>query len=116
MPNDIKSSAAGRAAAAAALSWYAGRGKPKAGPGNGDGPPSTLAQIVPLVRARLKIGGDIADETVIAALAAITACSDLRGRWMAAFNSELGQALAASGRDLNTALRVLTALAPEARS
>ena len=116
MPNDIKSSPAGKAAAAAMQLWHAAlaeRGKPHV---TDEGPPSTFAQIVPLVRARLRIDAGISDETMIAALAAITAHADQRGRWMAAFNSELGQALAATGRDLNTALRVLIALAPEARS
>ncbi len=113
MPNDIKSTPAGRAAAAAAQLWHAALAERGIAD---EGPPSTLEQIVPLVRARLRIGGEIADRTVVDALAAIMVHADQRGRWMAAFNSELGQSLAADGRDLNTALRVLIALAPAARS
>lgn len=116
MSNDIKSSPAGRAAALAALHWYAGRGRSEREAGEGGGPPSTLAQIVPLVRARLKLENAITDQMVVAALDAIARCSDQRGRWMTAFNSDLGRALATGGRDLNTALRVLVALAPEVRS
>ena len=116
MSSDITLSPAGRAAAAAALDWHAGRSEPQSDANADDGPATTLAQVVPLVRSRLRLDGDVSDATIVGALAAITARSDQRGRWMAAFNSDLGQALAAHGRDLNTALRVLIALAPGARS
>jgi hypothetical protein len=71
-----------------------------------------LAELVPVVRGQFAVGPEFSDDAILASLRAITRWSDQRGRWRAAFNSNLGYALAIGGRDLNTALNTLLALLP----
>jgi hypothetical protein len=71
-----------------------------------------LAELVPVVRARFSLSSEFSDDAILASLRAITSWSEQRGRWRAAFNSNLGYALAIGGRDLNTALNTLLTLLP----
>lgn len=75
-----------------------------------------LGELVPVVRARLKIGAGLRDEAILASLAAITSRADRRERWRTAFGSSLGQWLAMRGSDLNTSLNVLMELVPRPRA
>ncbi|HRD77048.1 MAG TPA: hypothetical protein PK264_14145 [Hyphomicrobiaceae bacterium] len=83
---------------------------------HGDREPLVAAELVGTVRARLGLDSAIPDREIEACIGAIMQRSDARGRWLAAFSSDLGRSLIAAGRDLNTMLRVLIALAPRARS
>jgi len=74
-----------------------------------------LAELVPIIRQRLGIDCAFPDDAVLASLRTITARSSSRGRWRAAFDSNLGHWLALKGTDLNTALSTLVALLPRPR-
>ncbi len=71
-----------------------------------------LAELVPIVRERFRLGDGFADDAILSSLRVIAAHSDQRQRWLAAFNSNLGRCLASEGHDLNTALSALVALVP----
>lgn len=71
-----------------------------------------LRELVPVVRSRLSVPASFDDDAVFADLNDIARETDLRERWRTAFSSDLGQAIASSGRDLNTALNTLVALLP----
>ncbi len=75
-----------------------------------------LAELVGHVRERLQIEDAFDDAAILASLIEIAASGERSQRWKAAFNSALGHWLALRGRDLNTALSVLVALLPPARS
>ena len=75
-----------------------------------------LAELVPVVRARLALDTVFPDDAVLASLRTIVARSSARERWGAAFDSNLGHWLALEGSDLNTALNTLIALLPAPRS
>lgn len=68
------------------------------------------------LRQKLQIDEDISDVTIAATLAAIAARGTARERWIAAFTSPLGKALATRGADLNVALNTVLAFAPPAAS
>jgi hypothetical protein len=68
--------------------------------------------LISLARERLELDGGVSDVAIAASLAQISSKGDPRARWLAAFGSPLGKHLAAQGRDLNTALNLLQALAP----
>ena len=70
-----------------------------------------LAELVPVVRQRLGLGG-VSDDIILTCLKAIAARSEPRERWRVAFSSRLGEMLSRQGRDLNTALNTLLALLP----
>ena len=74
-----------------------------------------LAELVPVVRERLGLGG-VSDDVIMTCLKAIAAQSEPRERWRAAFSSRLGEMLSRQGRDLNTALNTLLALLPRLSS
>jgi hypothetical protein len=71
-----------------------------------------LAELVGVVRERLDVDSAFPDAAILASLQAIARRSDPRGRWRAAFDSNLGHWLALKGSDLNTALNTLVALMP----
>jgi len=71
-----------------------------------------LAELVGVVRERLNVDSAFPDAAILASLQAIASRSDPRGRWRAAFDSNLGHWLALKGSDLNTALNTLVALMP----
>lgn len=74
-----------------------------------------LAAIVPVLRSRLDISGELSDGAVLRSLAAIAGPTSRTDRWRAAFNSEVGRWLAARGTDLNTALNIILGLVPAPR-
>lgn len=89
----------------------------KSGHARADRTPLHLRALIPIVRTRLGLGDDnTSDAEILACLAAIAARADTRARWLAAFNSAIGQALALRGSDLNTNLSVLITLVPRART
>jgi len=71
---------------------------------------------VELVRLRLEIEHDVPDLTIAASLAQISARTEARERWLAAFGSPLGKHLARRGSDLNATLDVLLALVAKSPS
>lgn len=75
-----------------------------------------LAELVPVVRERFALADTFADDAILASLRVITSQTLPRERWRAAFSSNLGVALVAEGRDLNTALNTLIALLPRPTS
>jgi len=81
-----------------------------------DREPLTAAELVGEVRARLGLGEAFADQDIEACISDVMRQSTPRGRWLAAFSSALGRVLISEGRDLNTTLRTLVALAPRPRS
>ncbi len=84
------------------------------GPSGGRAPPDAATEIRE-VRQRLALDASVGDATIRDCLDAIRATTDSRGRWMAAFGSELGRHLSRRGTDLNTALNTILALVPEVR-
>ena len=76
----------------------------------------SLTELVPRIIATFALQGVIPGPMVLACLQTIANRSDPRDRWLAIFNSPLGIALAAPGRDLNTALGWVLAALPAARS
>ena len=75
-----------------------------------------LAELVPIVRTRLAIDAAFPDDSILAALQAITKRSTPRERWQAAFSSNLGHWLALQGGDLHATLNTLVTLLPQPRS
>lgn len=76
-----------------------------------------LRAIIPLVRSRLDIDAAVASDADISlALDAIAARADNLGRWLAAFNSKVGQVMAGRGAQGMNDLHTLVALVPERRS
>jgi hypothetical protein len=71
---------------------------------------------VELVRLRLEIEDSVSDVSIAASLAQISARSQPRERWLAAFGSPLGKYLARRGGDLSTSLDVLLALVIKSQS
>ena len=76
----------------------------------------SLTELVPKIIETFQLQGVIPGPMVLACLQAIANRADPRERWLAIFNSPLGIALAAPGRDLNTALGWILAALPPARS
>lgn len=66
-----------------------------------------LALLIPELRARLRIAGEVTDEVLLRGLTEIAALKTGADRWRAAFNSEIGRWLAGRGTDLNTALNII---------
>jgi hypothetical protein len=81
-----------------------------------DREPLTASELTSLARVRLGLGAEVSDGDIEACFAGVMQQSTPRGRWLAAFSSALGRALISEGRDLNTTLRTLIALAPRPRS
>lgn len=75
-----------------------------------------LAELVPVVRQRFALADTFADDPFLASLRGISSQTLSRERWRAAFGFNLGIALIAKGRDLNTALNTLIALLPRRTS
>jgi hypothetical protein len=71
---------------------------------------------VELVRLRLEIEDSVSDVSIAASLAQISARSESRERWLAAFGSPLGKYLARRGGDLSASLDVLLALVMKSQS
>ena len=76
----------------------------------------SLTELVPQIIATFRLEGVIPGPMVLACLQAVANRADPRERWLTIFNSPLGIALAAPGRDLNTALGWVLAALPVARS
>ena len=76
----------------------------------------SLTELVPRIIETFELAGVVPGPMVLACLQTIANRSDPRDRWLAIFNSPLGIALAASGRDLNTALGWILAALPAAKS
>ena len=76
----------------------------------------SLTELVPHVIETFALDGALPGPIILACLQTITAKSDPRERWLSAFNSPLGIAIATPGRDLNTALGWILAALPPARS
>ncbi len=75
-----------------------------------------LAELVPVVRSKLKIDDCFPDDAILAGLQAAAAPSDPRARWQAIFASNLGHWLALKTDDLHAALNTLLMLLPPPRS
>ncbi len=58
-----------------------------------------LAELVPIVRERLRVGPDFPDDAILASLKAIAQRTAPRDRWSTAFQSNLGLWLSASCRE-----------------
>lgn len=76
----------------------------------------SLTELVPRIIETFSLQGVIPGPMVLACLQAIANRVDPRDRWLAIFNSPLGIALAAPGRDLNTTLGWILAALPPVRS
>ena len=76
----------------------------------------SLTELVPQIIETFALQGVLPGPMVLACLQTIANRADPRDRWLAIFNSPLGIALAAPGRDLNTALGWVLAALPAARS
>ena len=76
----------------------------------------SLTELVPQIIETFCLEGVLPGPMVLACLQTIANRADPRDRWLAIFNSPLGIALAAPGRDLNTALGWVLAALPPARS
>ena len=73
-----------------------------------------LRALIPIVREKLKIDeAQASDADIELGLRAIQARADQRGRWLAAFNSKVGQVIAGRGPKALTALHTLVAQVPE---
>ncbi len=76
----------------------------------------SLTELVPKISESFSLEGALPGPMILACLQTIASRGDARERWLAIFNSPLGIALAAPGRDLNTALNWVLAALPPARS
>ena len=76
----------------------------------------SLTELVPQIIETFALQGVLPGTMVLACLQTIANRANPRDRWLAIFNSPLGIALAAPGRDLNTALGWVLAALPAARS
>ena len=85
----------------------------------GDVAETGVLSVLPLVkrvRSEFALADHIDDAALLASLMSIVAVASPRARWVRAFSSPLGQALANGGRDVNTSLsRILSSL-PRARN
>ena len=79
-------------------------------------PELSLTEMVQDIRAGFGLEDLIDDAAVLHSLTYIVAGAQARERWVRAFSSPLGRALAANRRDLNTALGAILALLPAARN
>jgi hypothetical protein len=76
----------------------------------------SLTELVPQISATFALAGVVPGPMILACLQIIANRADPRDRWLAIFNSPLGIALAAPGRDMNTAISWVLAALPPARS
>jgi hypothetical protein len=76
----------------------------------------SLTELVPQISETFSLAGVVPGPMILACLQIIANRADPRDRWLAIFNSPLGIALAAPGRDTNTALNWVLAALPPARS
>jgi hypothetical protein len=76
----------------------------------------SLTELVPQISATFGLEGVVPGPMILACLQIIANRADPRDRWIAIFNSPLGIALAAPGRDMNTAVNWVLAALPPARS
>ena len=76
----------------------------------------SLTELVPKISATFGLEGVVPGPMILACLQTIAGRGEARDRWLAIFNSPLGIALAAPGRDLNTALSWVLAALPPVRS
>jgi hypothetical protein len=76
----------------------------------------SLTELVPRISETFALQGVLPGPMILACLQTIANRSDTRDRWLAIFNSPLGIAMAAPGRDLNTSLGWVLAALPPPRS
>ena len=76
----------------------------------------SLTELVPQIMQTFALEGVIPGPMVLACLQTVANRADPRDRWLSIFYSPLGIAVAAPGRDLNTALGWILAALPAARS
>jgi len=76
----------------------------------------SLTELVPRISETFRLDGVLPGTMILACLQTIANRTDPRDRWLVIFNSPLGIALAAPGRDLNTALGWILAALPTPRS
>jgi hypothetical protein len=76
----------------------------------------SLTELVPRITETFALVGVLPGPMILACLQTVANRADPRERWLAMFNSPLGIAIAARGRDLNTALGWVLAALPPARS
>lgn len=73
-----------------------------------------VRSLIPVVRDQLQIDeAQATDAEIEVGLRAIQARADQRGRWLAAFNSKVGQVVAGRGPEAMVALQALLAQVPE---
>lgn len=76
-----------------------------------------LRALVPILREKLDLDkAQATDADIELAIRAIAARADRRGRWLAAFNSKVGQVMAGRGARGMNDLHTLVALVPEGRA
>jgi hypothetical protein len=76
----------------------------------------SLTELVPRISETFSLAGVLPGPMILACLQTIANRTDSRDRWLAMFNSPLGIAIAAPGRDLNTSLGWVLAALPAPRS
>ncbi|MBU1213039.1 MAG: hypothetical protein KJ587_17480 [Alphaproteobacteria bacterium] len=74
-----------------------------------------LAELVPVVRERLNVPADFADDAILSSLKRVASKTSDRERWRSAFDCSLARYLSVRGRDLGHALQDLIALIPPPR-
>lgn len=81
--------------------------------GSTGGPADHLGDLALAFRDEFKLGGLIEEMAIVASLKAIADEPAAPERWLALFNSPLGAALRARGRDLNTAMGFVLSQLPK---
>ena len=79
-------------------------------------PVSHVAELVPIVLERFCLDDRMSAEQVHDSLKSIAAFQDPRSRWLAAFASPLGLAIARVGADLNTSISEIIGRLPTPRA
>lgn len=117
--DDSKSARPGGRAEPGSLANRAAGAEPEATAGNGVDI-LHLAELVAVVRQRLALDNSFPDDAILASLKLIAGKSSARGRYEAAFGSNLGQHLCRhpgnGGSDPGQALTALVGLLPAPRS
>lgn len=75
-----------------------------------------LSETVERVRSHLKLDGILSDDDILKSLQQMAGAQTPRERWLAGFESQLGQWLSLNGADLNTTLSTVLLMLPPPRS
>ena len=81
-----------------------------------DGPVQHLGELVIIVRNEFRLANTMTDNAILESLKLVASPATPRDRWLALFKSPLGSAIAALGRDLNTAMGFVLAQLPKQSS